>query len=96
MFKISDRLKQILRGLDKPTSVYLLMSTTSDAYDEMRTIAWNAQEYAPKLRVETFSTGISAAQIRELQKEHPEITSDGVLVVYGDEKGVSRRLHQDR
>ena len=32
-------------------------------------------------------TGISAGQIRDLQKEHPEITSDGVLIVYGDEKG---------
>lgn len=87
IFKLSDRSKQILRGLDQPTTVYLLMTTRSYAYDEMKTLLANAQEYAPRLRVETYSPSTGADFIRDLQKQYPEIVSDGVLIVYGEGKG---------
>jgi hypothetical protein len=87
MFKLNDRSKQILRALDKPTTAYMIMPTSSYVYDEMRTLLANAQEYAPRLKVETYSTNISAGQIRDLTKQYPEVVSDGVLIVYGDEKG---------
>lgn len=84
IFKLSDRSKQILRSLEKPTTVYLIMASDAYAYDEMRTLLANAQDFAPELRVETLSPGREGSRIRELQKQYPDISSEGVLVVYGD------------
>lgn len=84
LFKLSDRSKQILRSLDKPTTVYLIMASDANAYDEMRTLLANSQDFAPQLRVESLSPGLNPGRIRELQKQFPDITSEGVLVVYGD------------
>lgn len=84
LFKLSDRSKQILQSLDKPTTVYLIMASDGIAFDEMRTLLANAQDFAPYLRVESLSPGLNAGRIRELQKQYPDISSEGVLVVYGD------------
>jgi hypothetical protein len=89
IFKLSDRSKQVLRGLEQPTTVYLIMPTDSYAYDEMKTLLANAQEFAPRLKVETLSTGLSAGRIRDLAKQYPELVSDGVLIVQGEGKGAS-------
>jgi hypothetical protein len=86
VYKLSDRSIQILRGLDKPTQVYLLMSAQdSSGYDEMTTLLSNAQEYAPRLHVETISPR-DTARLRELAKDYPQIEPSGVLVVYGEGK----------
>jgi hypothetical protein len=89
IFKLSDRSKQVLRALEQPTTVYLIMPTDSYAYDEMKTLLANAQEFAPRLKVETLSTGLSAGRIRDLAKQYPELVSDGVLIVHGEGKGAS-------
>jgi hypothetical protein len=86
VYKLNDRSTQILRGLDKPTHVYLLMSAENAGYDEMTTLLSNAQEYAPRLFVETLSPGRDTARIRELVKEYPQVESAGVLIVYGEGK----------
>ena len=65
------------------------MPTDSYAYDEMKTLLANAQEFAPRLKVETLSTGLSAGRIRDLAKQYPELVSDGVLIVHGEGKGAS-------
>src|SRR5439155_17304991 len=46
VYRLSDRSIQILRSLDKPTHIYLLMTADGDGYDEMSTLLSNAQEYA--------------------------------------------------
>ena len=85
LFQLSDRSKQILRSLEKPTKVYLIMASDSYAYDEMRTLLANMQDYSPYLTVESLSPGLNAGRIRDLQKQYPDLSSEGVLVVYGDE-----------
>ncbi len=86
---LGDRSVQILKALDKPTTVYLLMPTDDRIYEDLRTLLSRAQDYAPRLKVETLSTGLNAARIRELVKQFPQvgsISSEGVLIVYGEDK----------
>src|SRR5262249_44378700 len=83
IYKLSDRSIQLLRALDKPTHIYLLMSSEEDGYEELNTLLTIAQEYSPRLSVETLSPGLNSGRIRELMRDYPQIESRGVLIVYG-------------
>jgi hypothetical protein len=86
VYKLSDRSIQILRGLDRPVHIFLLMSAEDRGYDELNTLLSNAQEYAPQLHVETLSPGLNTGRIRELVKEYSQVESAGLLIVYGEGK----------
>lgn len=86
LFSLSDRSVHILEGLNKPTKVYLLMSSDDPLFDQMRTLLNNAQDHDPQLQVEQLSPTLSTAAIKELVKKHPQIDAEGVLIVYGEGK----------
>jgi ABC-type uncharacterized transport system len=87
VYSISDRSKQILKELDKPTKVYLIMDNEDVVYPDVQSLLLICQQQNPKLIVENVSQ-MQSNRVRELARTFPQITEQtaGMLVVYGDEK----------
>lgn len=87
VYSISDRSKQILNDLDRPTKVFLIMDREDVTYADMHSLLMISQQHNPKLQVENLSQ-MQPNRIRELARTFPQIAEQttGILIVYGDEK----------
>lgn len=88
MYSISDASIRVLDDLNqssRPVTVYLVLSSASQIYDEVRTLLTNCQERLRGMKVEVIAPS-NARRIRELMKKYPALDEDsqGMLVVVGE------------
>lgn len=84
--KLSERSENILKAIDKPVHVTMVMSTDSFAYSEMRPLLANAQSFAPQMTVDAVQPIRGTPKYEELVRDYPQATSTGILIVVGDDK----------
>jgi uncharacterized membrane protein YhaH (DUF805 family) len=97
IYSITDRSRQILEQIDRPTRIYLIMDGRDQVYQDMQSLLSMSQEVAPKITVESLSS-MQPNRIRELARTFPQLTENtqGVLIVYGDEKIENSAFIRDR
>ena len=97
VYSISERSKQILKDLDKPTKVFLIMDPQEELYPDMNSLLLICQQENPKMAIEYFSQ-MQNNRFRELARTFPQITEQttGVLIVYGEEKSENASFVRSR
>jgi hypothetical protein len=83
IYSLSSRSTSILRGLDQPTKVYVLMALSDPLQQEMQTLLTNCREANEKIEVKYLSPDLDEDQVRELEKKYSFTGREGALVVYG-------------
>lgn len=85
IYSLSERSKQILAEIDRPTRLYVVMSQPDTDVKSLFTIC---AEQQPKLQVEYIDPLGDPGRIRALAKTFPQLVdvTQGALLVYGDEK----------
>jgi hypothetical protein len=84
IYSLSDRSKNILKALDKPTTVYVVMVESNDTtFSEVRTLMDNCRAVNDRLRVEYVPPDRSPARVRELQSTYQFNEREGLIVEYG-------------
>jgi hypothetical protein len=89
VYSISDRSKQILSELDKPTKIFMIMDREDSAiYPDVQSLLTICQSYCPKLQIEYLSPTFQPNRLRELSRTYPQLLEQtaGILIVYGEEK----------
>src|SRR5262249_36202074 len=67
IYTLSDQSKNILRALEKPTEVYVIMVTNDrQAFDDMRTLLDNCRAINDKLQVQYLSPDLDPDRIQGL------------------------------
>ncbi len=82
--KLSERSQNILKSIDKPVKVTMVMSTDSFAYSEMRPLLANAQGFSPQMTVDAVQPIRGTDKYEKLIEQFPQATSQGILIVVGD------------
>jgi ABC-type uncharacterized transport system len=86
IYTISDQSQNILKAIDKPAKVYVLIPMADDlAYREVKTLLDNCRAVNEKLEVEYVSPDLNPQRVRELKSLYPFTDREGLLVVYGPE-----------
>jgi hypothetical protein len=83
LYSLSSRSTSILRGLDQPTKIYVLMPVGSPLQQEMQTLLTNCREVNDKIEVKYLSPDLDEDQVRELEKKYSFTGREGALVIYG-------------
>lgn len=85
IYTLSDRSRNILKALEKPTKIYVLMDTAA-SLQELKTLMENVREVNEKVQVEYLQPDRNRGQIEDLTRQYPKLSGrTGVLVVYGAE-----------
>ncbi|MBX7105550.1 MAG: GldG family protein [Gemmataceae bacterium] len=94
IYSISDRSKQILADIDRPTRLLVFMEGVDP---EVQALVNLCREHQPKITVENLTT-MQPNRIRELAKTFPQLTenTEGILIVYGDEKAENAAFIRSR
>jgi hypothetical protein len=90
IYTLSSQSVNMLKGLDKPTKVYVILSRNDPLYDEVRTLLVNCREVNERLEVEEKSP--QQDDLTDLETTYPQLAGEGVLVVYGDESPRDHRF----
>ncbi|MGF1577983.1 MAG: Gldg family protein [Gemmataceae bacterium] len=89
-YSLSQRSKNMLQSLKKPTTVYVLMSSQNPNYADVQTLLGNCQAHTSKLRAKYVSPEQNSLEYVELKKQYKKINSTngrGLLVAYGSTEG---------
>jgi hypothetical protein len=93
IYSLSDRSKNILKALDKPTKIYVVMVSANDqAFREVRTLMDNCRAVNDNLRVEYVPPDLDPAKVRELQTTYQFNERQGLIVVYGSEGATQHQV----
>jgi hypothetical protein len=89
IYTLSDRSKNILQSLDKPTKIYVLVTAAAgdNFYREVQTLVTNCRAVNDKIQVEYVSPDSPAdiPKVRDLINHYQLNAREGLLVVYGPE-----------
>jgi hypothetical protein len=85
LYTLSERSKNVLKALDKPTKIYVLAPRSDDLLNEIRTLLTNCQAVTPQIQVEYLSPDLDIEKVRELSTRYQVNERRGILVVYGSE-----------
>ncbi len=97
-YSLSDRTKKTLQALEKPTTVFVLMSKNSRDYNDVRNLLDNSQAYSSKLLVQYISPDLDSERYKAVVRKFPKVkisqgrdqVSRGLLLVYGSETEARR------
>ena len=70
IYSLSERFQNILRGLNKPTKIYIIMPDREPLYDEVQTLLTNCRDVNPRIEVETLSPDKSLHRIEEMVQRY--------------------------
>jgi hypothetical protein len=84
IYSLSDRSKNILHALDKPTKVYAVVSSSS-SMRELKALLDNCRAVNEKLQVEYLDPDLDIAKMRKLYSDYQFDERLGMVVVYGEE-----------
>lgn len=86
IYTLSDRSKNILRALDKPTKIYVVWPASSEvSLQEIKTLLNNCRAVNDKLQVEYVSPDLDISRIRKLAQDYQFSERQVLIVVYGEE-----------
>src|SRR5207249_3961284 len=86
IYTLSDRSKNILQALDKPTKIYAVLFAGSDvSRDEVKNLLDSCQAVNSKVQVEYVAPDLDVAKMRRLAQEYQFNERRGLIVVYGEE-----------
>jgi hypothetical protein len=83
MYTLSSRSRNLLEGLDKPTRIYVLLTTGDLLQQEMQTLLTNCREVNDKIQVEYVSPDLDDQRVADLEEKYSFSGRLGVLVVSG-------------
>jgi hypothetical protein len=84
IYSLSDRSKNILHSLDKPTKVYAVVSSSS-TMRELKALLDNCRAVNEKLQVEYVDPDLDISKMRSLYSTYQFDERLGLLIVYGEE-----------
>jgi hypothetical protein len=85
IYTLSDRSKNILRALEKPTKVYAVLLSGSFERDEVKTLLNNCRAVNDKLQVEYVAPDLDIGRLRKIAQDFQFNEREGLIVVYGEE-----------
>jgi hypothetical protein len=86
IYTLNPKSENILKGLDKPVKVYVLLdSPTSTFATDMQNLEDNARFVTDRIRFENIVRDSNLRTVAELSKKYSLVDDLGLLVVYGTE-----------
>src|SRR5207253_1154212 len=86
IYTLSDRSKNILQALEKPTKIYAVWFASSDLERrELETLLGNCRAVNDKVQVEYVAPDLDIGKITKLRNEYQFNERQGLIVVYGEE-----------
>jgi hypothetical protein len=84
IFTLSGQSENVLRGLDQPVKVYVLLEDRGTRFSaEMRDLLDNARSFTDKLSVEYLVRDLNVEEVDRLSRQYNLPDAVGVLLVYG-------------
>lgn len=86
IYTLSDKAKNILQALEKPTKIYAVWLASSDLERrELQTLLDNCRAINDKLQVEYVAPDLDIGRITKLRNDYQFNDRQGLIVVYGEE-----------
>lgn len=86
IYTLSERSKNILKALEKPTKVYAVLIAGNElARSEVETLLDNCRAVNNRLQVEYVAPDLDRAKISKLREDYQFNDRQGLIVVYGEE-----------
>ena len=84
MFTLSDRSTNILKHLEQPVKIFVILDRGGPYTEAVQTMLVNCREVNDKIQVETLSNNrnVNPETLEELQKKLPDLSA-GLVVRYG-------------
>jgi ABC-type uncharacterized transport system len=95
IYTLSDRSKNILKALEKPTKIYAVLPASSEIrMREVRTLLDNCRAVNDKLQVE-YVSNLEFGKMRKLMSDYQFNELQGLIVVYGEEGKADYQVLKD-
>ncbi len=85
LYTLSPSSESLLRSLDRPAKVYVILPQGSDLFRRVQALLDNCRDVNSRIQVENLSPDLSRKRIGELQEQYKFSGREGLLVVYGRE-----------
>ncbi|HLJ92226.1 MAG TPA: Gldg family protein [Gemmataceae bacterium] len=96
IYTLSDKSKNILQALEKPTKIYaVLVSSSEIRMREVRALLENCRAVNEKLQVEYVAPDIDFDKMRKLMSDFQFNDRQGLIVVYGEEGKADYQIIKD-
>ena len=93
IYTLSSKSENILKGLDKPTRVYVILPRQRYFLSrDMKALMENCRAVNNRIQVEYLSPDLDRERVAELAQKYQFSERDGVLVVYGNEPNIEHQF----
>ncbi len=93
IYTLSDQSKNILKALDKPTEVHVIVAAADDlTYSEVKNLLDNCRAINDKVQVTYLSPDLDRRRVAELASRYQFIYREGILVTYGTDPDIQHQF----
>lgn len=93
IYTLSDQSKNILKALDKPTEVYVIIAAADElTYAEVRNLMDNCRAINDKIQVTYVSPDLDRERVAYLASRYQFIYREGMLIVYGTDPDIQHQF----
>src|SRR5262249_15114557 len=85
IYTLNQKSENILKGLEKPVTVYLIVESYDQVSKDVSVLEQNCKNATNKISFRTLSRDMDRTKVADLISKYQLVDDLGMLVVYGDE-----------